>query len=89
MSPVRNARRAEDGQGLQVSVNSDTPRCAQRPAPSAQNGGDLSGEEGGGCTSTTGRPQGNETPGEETSDKTGDPSRKPGLLRRLLGLGSR
>jgi hypothetical protein len=80
--PVRDARRAEDGQGLQVSVDSDTIR----DAPSAQDGNDLSSDEERRLYEHYGQTYpGNETPGQETSDKTGGESRKPGLLRRLFG----
>jgi hypothetical protein len=81
--PLRDARRAEDGQGLQVSVDSDTIR----DAPSAQNGDGLSGEEERRLYEHYGQTYpGQETSGEETSDETDGGSRKPGLLRRLLGL---
>jgi hypothetical protein len=80
--PTRDARRAEDGQGLQVSVNGDTIR----DAPSTQGGGDLSGEEERRLYEHYGQTYpGGERTGEDASDKSGGESRKPGLLRRLFG----
>ena len=81
--PLRDARRAEDDKGMQVSVSGDTVR----DAPGAQGGGDLSGEEERRLYEHYGQTYpGQETSGEETSDETDGGSRKPGLLRRLLGL---
>lgn len=84
--PMVGTRRAEDGQGLQVSVDGD----AVREAPTAQHGDDLSGEEERRLYEHYGQPYpstesaGEGTADEESSDRSGDTSRRPGLLRRLL-----
>jgi hypothetical protein len=63
---------------------------AIRDAPRAQSGDDPSGEEERRHYEHYGQTYpGKETPGEEKSDKPGGASRKPGLLRRLLGRNPR
>lgn len=80
--PLRDARRAEDDKGMQVSVSGDTVR----EAPGAQGGGDLSGEEERRLYEHYGQTYpGGESTGEDASGKSGGESRKPGLLRRLFG----
>jgi hypothetical protein len=79
--PMRGARRAEDGQGLQVSVSGETVR----DAPSTQDGGDLSGEQ----ERQLYEHYGQTYPDQQTSEETSSEKRKPGLLQRLLGRDSR
>jgi hypothetical protein len=80
--PLRDARRAQDDKGMQVSVSGDTIR----DAPRAQGGGDLSDEEERRLYEHYGQTYpGGESTGEDASDKSGGESRKPGLLRRLFG----
>ena len=81
--PMRDARRAEDGQGLQVSVPGDTVRNS----PRAEGGGDLSGDEERRLYEHYGQnyPGGDDSAPGRTgeSGQTGE-ERRPGLLRRLL-----
>ncbi|HZZ50644.1 MAG TPA: PRC-barrel domain-containing protein [Pseudonocardia sp.] len=79
--PMRGARRAEDGQGLQVSVDGE----AVRDAPSTQDGDDLSSEQ----ERRLYEHYGQTYPDRQTSDETSGEKRKPGLLQRLLGRDSR
>jgi hypothetical protein len=78
--PMRGTRRAEDGQGLQVSVGSETVR----DAPSAQEGDELSAEQ----ERQLYEHYGETYPDGQTSEETGSEKRKPGLLQRLLGRDS-
>ena len=79
--PMRDARRAEDGEGLQVSVSGETVR----DAPSTQDGDDLSGEQ----ERRLYEHYGQTYPDSQTSEETSGEKRKPGLLQRLLGRDSR
>ncbi len=79
--PMRGAHRAEDGEGLQVSVSGD----AVRDAPSTQDGDDLSGEQ----ERQLYEHYGQTYPDRQTSEESSSEKRKPGLLHRLLGRDSR
>lgn len=79
--PMRDARRAEDGEGLQVSVGGETVR----DAPSTDAGEDLSRER----ERQLYEHYGQTYPGGQTSEETSSEKRKPGLLQRLLGRDSR
>ncbi len=79
--PMRDARRAEDGQSLQASVSGETVR----DAPSTQDGDDLSGEQ----ERQLYEHYGQTYPDAQTSEETSSEKRKPGLLQRLLGRDSR
>ncbi|GAA1282414.1 hypothetical protein GCM10009609_53780 [Pseudonocardia aurantiaca] len=80
--PVSDARRADDGRGLQVPVSGDTVRNA----PTAQGEGDLSGDEERRLYEHYGQTYpGGDAGGADASDKSDGGSRKPGLLQRLLG----
>ncbi|WP_285591997.1 PRC-barrel domain-containing protein [Actinomycetospora sp. NBRC 106378] len=79
--PMLDARRAEDGQGLQVSVDGD----AVRDAPSTDSGDDLSGEQ----ERQLYEHYGQNYPGGQTSEETSNEKRKPGLLQRLFGRDQR
>ena len=80
--PMRDARRADDGRGLQVAVNGDTVR----EAPGAQ-GAELSGDEERRLYEHYGQtyPGGDTSADADASDTSDGGSRKPGLLQRLLG----
>jgi hypothetical protein len=79
--PMRGTRRADDGPGLQVSVDRETVR----DAPSTQDGDDLSGEQ----ERQLYEHYGQAYPDRQTSEETSSEKRKPGFLRRLLGRDSR
>jgi hypothetical protein len=79
--PMRDARRAEDGQGLQVSVD----RESVRDAPRTRADDDLSGEQ----ERQLYEHYGQTYPDRQTSEETSNHERKPGLLQRLLGRDSR
>ena len=91
--PMRDAQPTGSGHGLQVSVSRD----AIRDAPGAPDGGDLSAAEERQLyehyeqtypdekTADETRP----ADGTKTADKSDRESRRPGLLRRLLGRAHR
>ncbi|NMO93054.1 PRC-barrel domain-containing protein [Actinomycetospora sp. TBRC 11914] len=79
--PMRDARRADDGQGLQVSVDGDTVR----DAPRTQADDDLSGEQ----ERQLYEHYGQDYPDGQRSEDTDNEERKPGLLQRLFGRDSR
>jgi hypothetical protein len=81
--PISDARRAEDGQGLQVPVSGDTIR----DAPGAQGGNELSGDEERRLYEHYGQTYPGGDASADASDQSGGGSRKPGLLRRLFGGG--
>lgn len=80
--PMRDARRADDGQGLRVAVNGDTVRNA----PSASGDAELSSDEERRLYEHYGQTYpGGDSADADASDKSDGGSRKPGLLQRLLG----
>ena len=86
---MRDAQPTGSGNGLQVSVSRD----AIRDAPGAQDGGDLSAAEERQLYEHYEQTYPDEKTADETrpadetktADKSDRESRRPGLLRRLLG----